>query len=181
MNARLKQAVLYLPMKRGSMFRKLIAPALALTVATPLTFATTSAEAAAPAVKFARFQADAPGNDNSPTNASLNTEYIVITNTTSKTVTIGGYRVSDNGSKHVFRVPAGFKLGAKKSVTLRSGKGTNTSTNLYWGQSVRGAKPVARNGFVWNNSGDTATLRNASGAVLHVCKYTKNKAGYKSC
>jgi hypothetical protein len=41
-----------------------------------------------------------------------------------------------------------------KSVILHTGKGTNTSSNLYWGRSW----------YVWNNTGDKATSRDSSGA-----------------
>lgn len=135
---------------------------------------------AAHAVKFSRWVVDLPGNDK-VTAANLNKEYITLTNTTAKTITIGGYRVSDRGSKHVYVIPKGFKLGAKKSVVIRSGQGKNSSTTLYWGQAVKGLKPVSRNSFVWNNSGETATLRNAAGKAVHVCTYKKNKSGSTSC
>lgn len=138
------------------------------------------AQAATPAVKFSTWVVDLPGTD-TVTAANLNREYITVTNTTTKAINIGGYRVSDNGAKHVYVIPKGFTLGAKKSVVIRSGQGKNSATTLYWGQAVKGLKPVSRNSFVWNNSGDTATLRNGSGKAVHVCTYKKNKKGSTSC
>lgn len=161
--------------------RTLVVSLAALALLTPQVVAATPAAAAAPAIKFGRFQADAPGNDRYPSASSLNTEYIVITNTTSRAINIGRYQVTDRGTKHRFVVPAGFTLGPRKSVVLHSGKGRNSAGHLYWGQSVSGAKPISRNGFVWNNSGDTATLINASGKVLVRCTYTRNSRGWVNC
>lgn len=164
------------------MLRKIAISTLSLALMSPLSgIATTNAAAATPAIKFGYFKANPAGNDNPITNYKLNSEYIVIKNTTNRTISLGGYTVRDNGAKHVYRVPTGFKLGAYKSVTLRTGKGTNTTTNLYWGQAVGGASPVTRNGYVWNNDTDTAVLRNASGVIVHACKYTSNSTGGRTC
>lgn len=160
---------------------RLAVPVLAAVSALSLvTTVTSSATAAAPAIKFATWRVDLPGTDR-VTAANLNAEYITLTNTTTKARNIGGYRVSDAGSKHTFIVPKGFVLGAKKTVTLRSGKGARNATNLYFGQAVGGVRPVSRNGFVWNNGKETATLRSAAGSVVHTCSYTRTKAGLKHC
>lgn len=151
----------------------------AASLATPVT-----ADAAAPAIKLAGWQADYRGTsvaDTPVTQGKLNGEYITLTNTTTRAITIGGYRVLDNGSKHVYVVPRGFTLGAKKSVVIRTGQGSNTSSTLYWGQAVRGLKPASRNSFVWNNSGDKATLKNAAGVTVHTCTYTRTAPGFKAC
>lgn len=163
--------------------RRIIAPAAVFAAAASLA-APVTADAASPAIKFAGWQADYQGTavaDTPVTQAKLNGEYITVTNTTTKAINIGGYRVQDDGAKHVYVIPKGFTLGAKKSVVIRSGQGRNTSTTLYWGQAVRGLKPASRNNFVWNNSGDTATLKNTTGATIHTCKYARTKSGYKAC
>jgi hypothetical protein len=55
-------------------------------------------------------------------------------------------------------------------VTLRTGKGTNTSSTRYWG----------RKGYVWNNTGDTAYLRSSTNKTIDTCGWGKGK-GYTSC
>jgi hypothetical protein len=45
---------------------------------------------------------------------------------------------------------------AGATVTVYSGRGTTSATRRYWGRSY---------GAIWNNDGDTAYLRNASGTL----------------
>lgn len=159
---------------------KLIATLAAAAILTPAS----AASAATPAVKFTGWQADYAGTktaDTPTTNAKLNGEWITLTNTTSRAITIGGYRVSDNGGIHTYVIPAKFSLGAKKSVRLHTGIGRNTSTDLYWGQTVSGRKPARLNAFIWNNSADTATLKSNTGQTLHTCVYKRTASGYKAC
>lgn len=49
---------------------------------------------------------------------------------------------------------------ANGSVRLHSGSGTDTATEFYRG-----------NGPIWNNDGDTATLRAANGTVVAAASY----------
>lgn len=163
--------------------RRAIAPLALVSTAASLAVPMT-ADASAPAIKFAGWQVDYQGTsvaDTPVTQAKLNGEYITVTNTTTRPIVIGGYRVLDDGAKHVYVIPRGFRLGAKKSVVIRTGQGRNTSSTLYWGQAVRGLKPVSRNNFVWNNSRDKATLKNAAGASVYTCTYTRTKSGFKAC
>lgn len=146
-----------------------LAAACALTVSVS---ATTTAEAALPPVKFGTFVADPAGNDLPVTTSKLNAEYIRLTNTTTRSIVMTGYTVRDNGDAHVFRFPRGYTIGAKRTVTLHSGTGRNTSTDLYWGRTTQ---------YVWNNTGDTARLLNASGRLVHSCTYTKVASGTKPC
>lgn len=63
-----------------------------------------------------------------------------------------------------------FKLKPGKSVKLHSGKGSNTSSNLYWD----------RGWYVWNNDGDKAILRSSSGTLTDTCAWGDG-IGYKNC
>ena len=72
-------------------------------------------------------------------------------------------------ANHVYTVPS-FKLGAGKSVKLHTGKGTNSSTDLYWGRGY----------YVWNNTGDKAILRNSSGTTNDTCTWGDG-SGIKYC
>lgn len=150
--------------------------ALAAACALVTTVSTTDvASAATRPVKFGKFVADYAGTkvaDLPITNTKLNGEYIQVTNTTSKAIVLTGYTVRDNGNKHTFRFPAKFTLGAKRTVTVHTGPGRNTSSDLYWGMTKS---------YVWNNSGDTARLYNAKGALVHQCTYVKVASGTKYC
>jgi micrococcal nuclease len=50
----------------------------------------------------------------------------------------------------------GTTLAPGASITLHTGDGTDTDAHRYWG----------RDGAVWNNGGDTVTVRDASGDVV---------------
>lgn len=109
------------------------------------------------AVQITRLQCDAPRNDHVTTNS----EYVVFKNTTGKVTRMGGFKVFDKGRIHAYKFPRGFKLGARKSVTLYSGRGRNGGGKLYWGSGSA----------IRNNTGDTATLIDRRGRVLdrHDC------------
>ncbi len=95
--------------------------------------------------------ADADGNDNN----NLNDEYIVYENTGNSTLNLSGWTVTD-ASGATFTFPDGFTLAPGEQVTLYTGSGTNTESELYWGQATE----------VWNNGADTMTVRNAEGEVV---------------
>jgi hypothetical protein len=102
---------------------------------------------------------DSPGSDTG-SNSSLNAEWVQIKNTTSTRKTLTGWTLRDTSS-HVYRFPT-YNLPAGASVKVHTGSGSNTATNLYWHEGY----------YVWNNSGDTATLKNASGNVVDRCAYS---------
>jgi hypothetical protein len=123
---------------------------------------------AAPPVKISKIYYDSPGTDNRST-ASLNAEYVVLTNTTTKAQTVTGWSIRD-AANHVYTFPT-TTIAARKSVTLRTGKGTNSGSTRYWQQA----------NYIWNNTGDTASLRNKSRAVVHTCSYGRTKAVSRTC
>jgi hypothetical protein len=125
------------------------------------------AQAASP-IQFGKIQYDTPGADAS-NNTAMNGEWVTVKNTGSKAVALKGWTLRDAQS-HVYTFGT-FTLGAGKSVVIRSGKGTNTATKLYWQQSW----------YVWNNTGDTATLKNASRVTQDSCRWTTSKPGYTYC
>ncbi len=65
-------------------------------------------------------------------------------------------KLQTKDQKHTYQFPASFTLKAKTTVTLYTGKGTNTATKLFWGKGV----------YVWNNEGDTAYLYNAQRKIV---------------
>ncbi len=123
---------------------------------------------AAPALQFGRIQYDSPGKD-TRTNASINAEYVVIKNTSSSSKSLTSWSVRD-ASSHVYTFGT-FTLAAGATVTLRTGKGTNTKSTRYWGSG----------NYVWTNTGDKATLQNASKTAVDSCSWTSIGVGYKYC
>ncbi len=97
-------------------------------------------------------QFDAPGNKD---RSNLNGEWVKITNSGRDSITMTSWKLSDEGSKHVYVFPS-FVLSPGATVTIFTGSGTNTATELYMG---RGAP-------IWNNDGDTAILRDANGNII---------------
>jgi len=126
------------------------------------------AQAASP-IQITKVYVNSPGADLPATNYKVNGEYTVIKNTGSTTRTMTGWTLRDE-SNHVYKFGT-FNLGPGKTVTVRNGKGTNTSTTRYWGSGY----------YIWNNSGgDSATLRTSTGTSVDKCSWT-TVASYKSC
>ncbi|MER6523111.1 MULTISPECIES: lamin tail domain-containing protein [unclassified Streptomyces] len=123
---------------------------------------------AAGSVHIAKIWYDSPGSDTGTT-ASLNGEWVQITNSTRAAVNLKGWTLTD-ASRHAYTLP-GFSLKAGKSVTIKTGRGTNSATTLF---QQRGA-------YVWNNDKDTATLRRAGGSLHDTCAYNSTRYDYKNC
>ncbi len=99
---------------------------------------------------------DSPGADLGG-NASLNAEYIALKNTSTSAKTITGWTLRDKQG-YIYKFPT-TTIGAGKYLYIRTGKGTNNASTRYWN----------RTWYVWNNSGDTAYLRNSAGAGVSTC------------
>jgi hypothetical protein len=127
-------------------------------------------------VQITRVWYDSPGSPDFGANSSLNGEYVQIKNTTKKAVTLKGWTVRDTTkrSDHVYTFGA-FLLGAGKTVTLRTGKGTNGATNRYWGRSG------GTYAYIWNQTSDTAYVRNTAGKLIDSCAYNSARVDYKNC
>ena len=96
-------------------------------------------------------QFDAPGEDNE----NLNGEWVTLCNDGDTDIDMSGWALlNDLGIYYEF--PVGFILRACSSVTVYTGSGEDTETELYWGSSVE----------VWNNAGDTATLLDSEGNTV---------------
>ncbi len=101
-------------------------------------------------IQVATTHPDAVGNDGD----NLNDEYVVFENVGSGSLDLTGWTVQDEASK-TYGFPDGFSLEAGAQVTLHTGSGTDTSTDLYWGAS----SPV------WNNGGDTVYVYDDQGTL----------------
>ncbi|MGY1703743.1 lamin tail domain-containing protein [Geodermatophilus sp. SYSU D00697] len=123
---------------------------------------------AAPAVRIEKIYYNSPGTDTRSA-ASLNAEYVLLRNTTTRTQTITGWTVRD-AAGWVYAFPV-TTIAAGKSVVLRTGKGTNAGATRYW----------QRTNYVWNNDKDTAQLRTRAGALVHSCSYNAPTAVSRTC
>jgi hypothetical protein len=91
-----------------------------------------------------------------------NQEYVKITNGGKASVNLNGWKIQDQDAKHTYKFSS-YNLKSKSTVTLKSGKGKNSGSTLYWGKDI----------FIWNNhdpkhneNGDTAYLYNAQGKLV---------------
>ncbi|WP_133739690.1 lamin tail domain-containing protein [Actinorugispora endophytica] len=134
---------------------------------------------AAPALQFTYARYDSPGTDTG-SNKSVNGEYVTIRNTTNRTVNLRGYVLHDapsaanrsKGRKWNYAYTFGsYSLAAGKSVTVYTGTGSAGSTSRYWGYKR----------YVWNNDGDTATLRSPGGSVVDSCVWRSKGSGSTRC
>ena len=119
-------------------------------------------------VQFNYIKFDSPGTD-SGTNASLNGEYVRFINGTKATVDTTGWTLSDKSGHKL--VLGKMILAPGQFAVVKSGKGTKTARQQYWGQSW----------YVWNNTGDTAVLRNKAGSTLDACAWSSLGKGYIYC
>ena len=117
-----------------------------------------TAEVATSDVRIAAVQYDSPGDDTG-SNTSLNREWVKLTNYGDKAQWLTGWTLRDpEGYKYKFPE---LKLKPGKSVTIRTGDGTDDRRNLY----------ADFNAYVWNNSGDKAILKDADKDKVDSCKW----------
>jgi hypothetical protein len=151
------------------MGRRLSAALIAIVLV--CVFAQSATPAGASSTSGARIVAiyfDSPGSDTG-SNSSLNAEWVKVKNVTSSKKTLTGWTLRD-ASSHVFHFPT-LTLAAGATVRVHTGSGSRTSGNLYWGMGW----------YVWNNTGDTATLKNSSGTRVSRCSYTSSSSPEKFC
>ncbi|WSJ91120.1 lamin tail domain-containing protein [Streptomyces sp. NBC_01304] len=101
---------------------------------------------------------DSRGSDTG-SNSSLNDEWVNIHNSGSSAVQLKGYKLKDNtGYTYTF---GSYRIGAGKTVKVRTGVGTNASGVVYWD----------RGWYVWNNTGDKARLIRPTGTQRDSCTW----------
>lgn len=123
---------------------------------------------AASAVQILKVKYDSTGSDNG-SNASLNDEWVMLKNTSSTSRVLTGWTVKDK-TGYTFTFPT-FTLKAGATVTVRTGKGSATSTQRYYN----------RTWYVWNNTGDTAYLRSKAGTLQDSCSWSAVGTGSTGC
>ena len=104
-------------------------------------------------VGFGAVRFDADGNDNH----NLNDEWVQVVNRGAVPIDLSGWSLKDESASNRYAFPSRFLLGAGDTVTIRSGCGTDSKTDLHWCRS---------GSAVWNNGGDTAFLLDPAGNVV---------------
>lgn len=102
-------------------------------------------------IALVAINADAPGNDNE----NLDEEYVRLRNDANRTLTLTDWTIAD-AAGHTYTFPDGFTLDQGAIVTVYTGRGSDSASELYWGRTTA----------VWNNDGDRVTIRNASGVIV---------------
>jgi competence protein ComEC len=96
----------------------------------------------------AKINADAEGDDRE----NLNDEYVVLENTGTEPLDLSGWTVADDADQ-TYTMPDGVTLAPGETVTLYTGSGTATESELYW----ESGSPI------WNNNGDTVIVTTNEG------------------
>lgn len=87
-------------------------------------------------------------------------ESVTFENAREVPLAIGGWTIADRAG-HTYTVPEGTALAPGARLTLHTGDGTDTDTDLFWG----------RGNAVWNDTGDVVTVTDADGTVVLVDVY----------
>jgi hypothetical protein len=111
---------------------------------------------------------NSPGSDTG-SNSSLNAEWVRLYNTSTSKITLTNWTLRD-AAGHVFKFGT-YTIGAHSYVKIHTGRGTSNQTDRYWNQSW----------YIWNNTGDTAMLRDTSNGTVDSCHYTGTSVGYVAC
>jgi len=115
---------------------------------------------ASAAIKIKEIEFNPPGPDTG-TNAHLNEEYVMFTNTGGTTVMLNRWTVRD-ADGNVFRFGPDDRIPAHTDLMIHTGRGSEALLHKYWG--------LRR--YLWDNGGDRATLRRADGSVADRCRYS---------
>jgi hypothetical protein len=118
----------------------------------------TAAQAATYRMKIYEIWYNSPGPDYGG-NASLNHEWVMLHNTSGTSINLTHWTLRDKAG-HVF-VFGSYTIKPHGYVTIHTGHGTPTQTDRYWNHSW----------YIWNNTGDTAILRDNFGHRLDKCTY----------
>jgi endonuclease YncB( thermonuclease family) len=86
-------------------------------------------------------------------------EWVDFENRGGTSVDMAGWAVEDAAGNH-YDFPSDVSLAAGDTVRLHSGSGTDSSTDLYWGDD-----------YIWNNDGDTCLLYDDAGEVIERYEY----------
>jgi hypothetical protein len=114
-------------------------------------------------ISIAGIAFDPPGDDTG-SNTSLNGEWVKVANTSANRASLTNWTLKD-AAGHLFVFPT-VHLDAHHDLKIHTGSGRDTATDLYWGSTD----------YIWNNTGDTATLIASNGTPVDHCTYTSSGA-----
>lgn len=123
--------------------------------------------ATGPAVRIVKIQYDSPGADTRSA-ASLNAEWVALRNVTTGRVSLSGWTLRD-AQNHVYAF-GNLTVAAGATVYVHTGRGRNAAAHRYWGSG----------NYVWNNTGDTAILRDPK-RVVQTCGWRSTGRGTVTC
>lgn len=126
------------------------------------------AQASAYRMQISEIWYNSPGLDTG-TNASLDNEWVQLHNTSGSSINLTGWTLRDKAG-HVF-VFGSYAIRPHGYVKIHTGHGTPTQTDRYWNHSW----------YIWNNTGDTAILKNQGGSTIGKCTYVGTTRGYTYC
>lgn len=86
---------------------------------------------------------------------ALTEEYVTVENVAGEELDVSRWTVRDLAD-HAYRFPDGTRLDPGQSLTLRTGSGTDTDTEYYWGSE----RPI------WNNDGDAVLIYDRGGSLV---------------
>ncbi len=94
--------------------------------------------------------------------SSLNDEYVAFKNEGALAVDMAGWKVI-NKKGNTFVFPKGFTIGPNSKITLHSGYGTDTSTDLYWKFATE----------IWDDAGDQVFLIDSKNILIASFLYNR--------
>ncbi|KYK34451.1 MAG: hypothetical protein AYK18_04150 [Theionarchaea archaeon DG-70] len=97
---------------------------------------------------------------------NLNQEWVKICNDGDIDIDMSGW-VLMNDVGRFYEFPEGFILAAGASVTVYTGEGEDSETELYWGDTAE----------VWNDEGDVVTLEDSEGAMVEEHEWLPEEEG----
>jgi hypothetical protein len=133
-----------------------------------VTMAGTPAQAAVYRIQIHEIWYNSPGPDTG-SNSSLNHEWVQLHNTSGSYISLTKWTLRDKAG-HVF-VFGSYTIKPHGYVKIHTGHGGSTQTDRYWNRSW----------YIWNNTGDTAILKNQNGATIGKCTYKGTSQGYTYC
>lgn len=136
---------------------------------------------AAAGVKIVWIHYNAPGDDDG-SKESLNAERIRIRNDSSEEVSIHRWRIHDAKRDNVYIVPYRVSLAPGDYVTLMTGPGADGTGDCDDGDCPRAhGWHWDKRHHVWDNAGDTATVRRSDGILVDRCRYTREDRTPERC
>jgi hypothetical protein len=150
-------------------------PKLSITLLATLGLIASTTAIAAPAsaaskIHIVKVKFDSDGSDAPVTKHKLNDEFVVIKNTDSVERSLTNWTLVDE-SNHWYTFPT-TKIKAGATLKVRTGTGDDTAKNKYQDRGY----------YVWNNTSDTAYLRNTQGEGGDTCSWdTSDEGSTKIC